>query len=90
MALKPKAYMGTPRRSVRAKILWELPSFARPYRVLVAMYRSEFAAENTKMRMQAFKKPGSVWMPLSIRATTKGEAEAPVVCFVAKDKALEL
>lgn len=49
----------------------------------MAMYRSLLAAEKTKIRMHALMNPGSVGIPLSMMATTKGDADAPVVAFVA-------
>ncbi len=43
----------------------------------------EFAAEKTKIRIQAFKRPGNTLIPLIWMATTKGLAAAEVVALVA-------
>ena len=77
-------YTGTPRSSVNAKISGAFLSLASPYRVLVAIYKSEFAAEKTKSNTQPLMKPGRWSMPASWIATTKGEAEALLPCLVAK------
>ena len=37
-----------------------------------------------------YMKPGSPRMPASVTATTKGEADAPVDCLLAKDRLFEL
>ena len=42
---------GTPILLTRRKILGAFPSKARPYKVRDPMYRSEFAADMTKMRI---------------------------------------
>lgn len=46
------ATYGTPREVHLVKILGALPSLAIPYRVRVAMYWSELAAEMVKIRIQ--------------------------------------
>ena len=48
----------------------------------MAMYKSLLAAEKTKTRMQALMMAGRTGMPLAMMATTKGDAEAPVVAFL--------
>lgn len=50
---RKRAGYGTPMRLTRAKIFGAWPWTARPYRVRVPMYKSEFAAERTKMRIAA-------------------------------------
>lgn len=77
------AAYGTPMRFTLLKIAGALPSMARPYSVREPMYRSEFAALSTKIRMQALMMLGRVRMPTSFAATTNGDAAAPVFAFVA-------
>lgn len=55
-----------------------------------AMYRSELAAEKTKIRTQALKMEGRYWMPLILMATTKGEAAALLDLELLSIKSLEL
>jgi hypothetical protein len=57
-ALIARATTGTPRLSVRAMMDGAACWSARPYSVLDAMYRSEFAAEMTNIKMQPFRNPG--------------------------------
>jgi len=54
------------------------PLEAKPYRVRLAIYKSELAAEKTKSKMAALRICGRVGMPAALIATTKGEAPAPV------------
>lgn len=89
-ALTPRATKGTPRLSVRAMMDGAEPARANAYKVRDAMYRSELEAEMTKIKMQAFRKPGRTDCQLYLNkarspgicafmiATTNGEAAAPV------------
>jgi len=47
-----------------------------------AIYRSELAAEKTKMRIAALRIAGRAGMPLIMIATTNGEAAAVVPPFL--------
>jgi hypothetical protein len=90
-ALVARATMGTPRLSVLAIMEGAACWSARPYRVLDAMYRSEFAAEMINIKMHPFRNPGRTAcqhyflrrrmlqeIPAFLMATTKGDAAAPV------------
>ena len=57
-ALMASATIGTPRLSVLAMMDGAACRSARPYSVLDAMYRSEFAAEMTNIKMHPFSNPG--------------------------------
>ena|SRR5579871_3428417 len=66
------------------------PSFARAYSVRLEMYTSELAAEKMKTKIHPFRKPGSVLIPLSIMATTNGDAAALVDALFANARFGEL
>ena len=53
-----KETIGTPRLSVLARIEGAEPSNANAYKVLDAIYRSEFEAEITNNKMHPFRNPG--------------------------------
>ena len=57
-ALTPSATNGTPRLSVLARNEGAFPASAKEYNVRDAIYKSEFDAEITKIRIQPFKNPG--------------------------------
>ena len=62
------AGQGTPVLLTLAKIFGALPSAARPYRVREPMYRSEFAALSTKIRMHALMTWFRVLIPARVAA----------------------
>jgi hypothetical protein len=45
--------------------------------------------ENTNMSIHPLRNPGNVWIPLSIMATTNGDAAAPVEALLANARFLE-
>lgn len=53
-------------------------------------YLPELAAENTKIKMQAFKMPGKALIPLNLIATTNGLAVAEVLFLFAAMRSGEL
>src|SRR5580700_2630935 len=88
-ALMARATIGTPRLSVLAIMDGAACWSARPYSVLDAMYRSEFAAEMTNIKMHPFRNPGRTacqhyflrppglpGISAFLIATTKGDAAA--------------
>jgi hypothetical protein len=89
--VKMNATHGTPRLVHLVKIRGALPSLAIPYKVRVAMYWSELAAERVNKRRlkvsgaakgknqtyQALMMDGKTSIPADKIATTKGDADAP-------------
>lgn len=69
---------GTPIQLTRLNIRGALPWIARPYSVREPIYRSEFAAESTNMRIAALMMWFKTLIPASVVAKTKGLAAAPV------------
>ena len=58
-------------RLTRVKIFGAWPWTARPYKVRVPMYKSEFAALSTKIRMQALIMWLRTLMPASVAAADR-------------------